>query len=122
MAMKWREIEARAEEAAPPMPGGMMKWAKNPESKKKYHKALGIQHGFILGSFRGDSGDFDDFLKEALYKAHDYGFLMRYGKNIFRDHMRLRKQMDEDFFEGVKLGELQASNGTDFYLEHRKTW
>ncbi len=122
VAMRWREIEAQAEEAARSIPEGMMKWIKNEENKKKYFKALGIQHGFIHTSFRGDPQDFDDFLRDVLIKAHDLGFLMRFGKGIVKEHLRLRKRLDPDYYDGIKLGQRQVAEGKDYYLEHRKTW
>ena len=122
VAMRWREIEAQAEEAARAIPEGMMKWIKNEENKKKYFKALGIQHGFIHASFRGDPQDFDDFLRDVVLKAHDLGFLMRFGKSIVKEHLRLRKRLDPDYYDGIKLGQRQVAEGQNYYLEHRKTW
>ena len=122
VAMRWREIEAQAEEAARAIPEGMMKWIKNEENKKKYFEALGIQHGFIHASFRGDPQDFDDFLRDVVLKAHDLGFLMRFGKGIVKEHLRLRKRLDPDYYDGIKLGQRQVAEGQNYYLEHRKTW
>lgn len=122
VAMRWREIEAQAEEAARAIPEGMMKWIKNDENKRKYFKALGIQHGFIRAMFRGDSRDFDEFLKDVVIKAHDLGLLMRFGKGIVKEHLRLRKRLDPDYFEGIKMGDRQVVEGKNLYLEHRKTW
>lgn len=122
VAMRWREIEAQAEEAGRAIPEGMMKWIKNEENKKKYFKALGIQHGFIQASFRGDPQDLDDFLRDVVIKAHDLGFLMHFGKGIVKEHLRLRKRLDPDYYEGIKLGQRQVAEGRNYYLEHRKNW
>ena len=69
--MRWREIESEAEQASRNIPQGMINWVKNDDNKRKYFKALGIQHGFILASFQGDPRDFDDFLRDVVIKAHD---------------------------------------------------
>ena len=122
VAMRWREIESQAEEAARAIPEGMIKWIKNEENKRKYFKALGIHHGFIHASFQGDSQDFDQFLGHVVIKAHDHGLFMRYGKGIVKEHLRLRKRLDPDYFDGIKLGQRQVAEGINFYLEHRKTW
>ena len=122
VAMRWREIETQAEEAAHAIPEGMMKRTKNEENKRKYFKALGIQHGFIHASFRGDSKDFDDFLRDVVIKAHDHGLFMRFGKGVVKEHLRLRKRLDPDYYEGIKMGERQVAEGQNLYLEHRKTW
>lgn len=122
VAMRWREIETQAEEGSRSIPEGMMQWVKNDENKRKYFKALGIQHGYIRASFRGDPKDFDDFLRDVVIKAHDLGPLMRFGKGIAKEHFRLRRRLDPDYFEGIKVGERQAAEGKNYYLEHRKTW
>ncbi len=122
VAMRWREIETRAEEASRPIPEGIMKWVKNEENERKYMKALGIQHGFVHASFRGDAKDFDHFLRDVVLKAHDHGLFMRFGKGIATEHFRLRKQLNADYFDGIKIGERQVTEGKNFYLEFRKTW
>lgn len=122
VAMRWREIESQAEEASRAIPEGMMKWIKNEENKRKYFKALGIQHGYIHASFRGDPQDFDDFLRDVVIKAHDHGLFMRFGKGIVKEHLRLRKQLDSHYYDGIKLGQRQVAEGQNYYLEHRKTW
>lgn len=122
VAMRWREIETQAEEGSRSIPEGMMQWVKNEENKRKYFKALGIQHGYIRAFFRGNPKDFDDFLRDVVIKAHDLGPLMRFGKGIAKEHFRLRKRLDPDYFEGTKIGERQAAEGKNYYLEHRKTW
>ena len=122
VAMRWREIETQAEDAARAIPEGMIKWIRNVENKRKYFKALGIQHGFIHALFRGDSSDFDNFLRDVVIKAHNQGFLMRFGKGIYKEHLRLRKKLDQDYYGGIKLGERQVADGKNYYLEYRKTW
>lgn len=122
VAMQWREIETQAEQASRPVPEGTLQWVKNEKNKRKYFKALGIQHGYIRASFRGDSKDFDDFLREVVIKAHDLGPFMRFGKGIAKEHFRLRKCLDPDYFEGSKIGERQAAEGKNYYMEHRKDW
>ena len=122
VAMQWREIETEAEEASRDIPEGMLQWIKNENNKRKYFKALGIQHGYIYASFRGDPRDFDSFLRDVVIKAHDLGLLMRFGKGSAREHFRLRKRLDPDYFEGIKIGKRQAEEGKNFYMEHRRTW
>ena len=122
VAMKWREIETQAEESSRSIPEGMEHWVKNEENKRKYVKALGIQHGYIRASFPGHPKDFNDFLRDVVIKAHDLGPLMRFGKAIAKEHFRLRKRLDPDYFEGIKIGERQVVEGKNFYMEHRKTW
>ncbi len=122
VAMRWREIEAQAEEGSRSIPEGMMQWVKNEENKRKYFKALGIQHGYIHASFLREPKDFDDFLRDVVIKAHDLGPLMRFGKGIAKEHFRLRKRLDPDYFEGIMFGERQVADGKNYYLEHRKTW
>ena len=122
VAMRWREIETEAEEVSRPIPEGMMKWIKTEENKRKYFKALGIQHGFIHASFRGDAKDFDNFLRDVVIKAHNLGPLMRFGKGIAKEHFRLRKRLDPDYFDGIKIGERQAVEGKNYYMEHRTSW
>ena len=122
VAMKWRNIEVEAEQASPEISEGLFQWVKKPGNMTKYNKVLGIMYGYILASYKGDARDFDDFLKEVDYKAHDYGFLMRTGKYSYKYQLRLRKKMDEDFWAGIKLGQKQAGEGKNYLLEERQTW
>ena len=123
IAMQWREIDGDAEAQASIPEEGLLRWVKkNPENKRKLHKAFGIQYGFIAGNYKGEPKDFDSFFKEVIYKTHNYGFMMNYGKSIYKSHIRLKKKMDEDYFYGVKEGEEQAKTKRNYYLEHRLTY
>jgi len=123
IAMQWGEIDGDAEEQAVSPSEGLLEWIKkNPENKRKLHKAFGIQNGFIAGNFKGEPRDFDSFFKEVIYKTHNYGFMMNYGKSIYKDHMKLQERMDEDYFSGVKEGKEQAKTERNCYLEHRLTY
>ena len=64
----------------------------------------------------------NDFLRDVVIKAHDLGFLMRFGKGIVKEHLRLRKRLDPDYYEGIKLGQRQVAEERNYYLEHRKNW
>jgi|GEM_PF-3077930 len=123
VAMLLREIDQKAEEKAPPIAEGMLKWAKkDPSNKQKVHKAMGIMHGVVAGKYRGEPSDFDKFIKAVIIRAFNNGFGMNFGKTMYRDHMRLHKKMDEDYFAGIKEGRHQAVTGEDCYLQHRLTW
>jgi hypothetical protein len=123
VAILLREIDQKAEEKAPRIAEGMLKWAKkDPSNKQKVHKAMGILHGIVAGKYSGEPSDFDKFFKAVIIRAFNYGFSMKFGKIMFRDHMTLRNKMDEDYFAGIKEGKQQAATGEDYYLKHRLTW
>ena len=123
VAMLLREIDKKAEEEAPPIAEGTLKWAKkDPSNKQKVHKAMGIMHGVVAGKYRGAPADFDKFFKAVIIRAFNYSFLMTFGKFMYRDHIKLRNKMDEDYFAGIKEGKQQAITGEDYYLKHRLTW
>ena len=123
MVMLIREIDQKAEEEAPPIVEGMLEWAKkDPSNKCKVHKAMGIIHGILAESYRGEASDFDKFFKSVIIKAFNYGFGMNFGKTMYKDHMRLRNKMDEDYFSGIKEGKEQVATGENFYLKHRLRW
>ncbi|MGH2567382.1 MAG: hypothetical protein ACRDGA_03515 [Bacteroidota bacterium] len=123
VTMLWRDIEKEADVVAPSVPEGMLTWAqKDPDIKHKIHKAFGIQHGFISGKYEGRPDDFEKFFKEVIYKIHNLGFSMNFGRVMYQDHMRLRRAMDQDYLSGVKEGEEQAETGKQYYAAHRKIW
>jgi len=123
VAMLLREIDQEAEEEVPAIAEGMLEWAKkDPLNKRKVHKAMGIMHGIVAGKYKGEASDFDKYFKSVIVKAFNYGFLMNHGKTMYKDHMRLRDKMDEDYFFGIKEGKEQLARGENFYLKHRLTW
>ena len=122
-AMSLRGIDENAEEEAPTIAGGMLEWAKkDPTNKRKVYKAMGIIHGVVAGQYQGDASDFDEFFKSVIVKAFNYGGGMNFGKTMYKDHMRLRNKMDEDYYSGIKEGKEQVATGENFYLKHRLTW
>lgn len=113
--MLLRDIDKKAEEEAPPITEGMLEWAKkDPLNKRKAHKAMGIMHGTIAGKYEGEASDFDKFFKSVIIKAFNYGVGTNYGKTMYKDHMRLRDKMDEDYFSGIKEGKEQVATGKTF--------
>lgn len=123
VAMLLREIDQKAEDEAPVIAEGMLEWAKkDPLNKCKVHKAMGIMHGIVSGKYKGKASDFDKYFKSVIIKAFNYGFLMNFGKTMYKDHMKLRNKMDEDYFSGVNEGKEQVTSGKNFYLMHRLTW
>jgi len=123
VAMEIRMLDQKTEEETPLIAGGMLEWAKkNPSNQSKVHKAMGIVHGIVAGSYRGKASDFDKFFRLIIIKAFNYGFGMNFGKTMYRDHMRLRKKMDKDYFSGIKEGKEQVNTGENFYLKNRLTW
>jgi hypothetical protein len=123
VAMLIREIDQKAEEEAKPIIEGMLKWTnKDPSNKRKVHRAMGIVHGIVAGKYRGEPAGFDKYFRSVILKAFNYGFGMNFGKTMYRDHMRLRNKMDQDYFSGIKEGKQQVATGENFYLKHRLTW
>jgi hypothetical protein len=123
MAMLIREIDKKAEEVAHPVAGGTLEWVKiDPSNKRKVHKAMGIIHGVVAQKYQGEASDFDNYFKSVILKAFNYGPGMNFGKMMYKDHIRLRNKMDEDYFSGIKEGKEQILTGENLYLKHRLTW
>jgi len=65
-----------------------------------------FQNGIILKilehCFDGTSSDFKKFEKEAIIKAGDYGFMMKFGKTLYKDYVKGKANYSEYKNSGIK--------------------